>query len=497
MTRILSLIVIVFSLSYATTFKINQQNSSTLQQILSQAKPGDQILLEKADYGKMTISGKNDLLIAAQKLHEPTFESITIANSTKITIRGLSVRPKDEDRAQKATLVVIQKNLNNCDILIDSCFIYSSIKVFPTAAAWLARACNAMSIRAQKTTVSNCHILNVYNGIDADALETTVSNNIIENFAGDGLRCNNGNTILKYNIVKNNYHVNDDHNDGIQSFTIGSDGKVGTGTIKNVKIIGNQFYSFTDNNQPFKCGLQGIGCFDGMYENWEIINNVVCVDHWHGISLYGATNCKIINNTVIPIEGRNNDMLPSIRIFNHKTGKKSSGNIIRNNLCYRTGSDAADTKMENNIQINNFNNINEVNKYFFDYVNNNLKLAKNSPAIGKGLYDNSIPFSSFDIEGKARTPGNYDVGAYQFIGNQFPTRINPDKDYLAPKQQIRSNLGYINLNTHEMNNMLSTSFNKFNLNGSQISTNHEKMNASGYFIILQKITGQDHVDIKK
>jgi parallel beta-helix repeat protein len=30
-------------------------------------------------------------------------------------------------------------------------------------------------------------------------------------------------------------------------------------------------------------------------------NNVVMVDHWHGISFYGAKNCKFVNNTVVDI----------------------------------------------------------------------------------------------------------------------------------------------------------------------------------------------------
>jgi len=28
-------------------------------------------------------------------------------------------------------------------------------------------------------------------------------------------------------------------------------------------------------------------------------NNVILTDHWHGISLYGAQRCRVINNTVV------------------------------------------------------------------------------------------------------------------------------------------------------------------------------------------------------
>ncbi len=45
--------------------------------------------------------------------------------------------------------------------------------------------------------------------------------------------------------------------------------------------------------------MQGIFGKDGMFEDFVIENNAVIVDHWHGISLYRTTNCRIINNTVV------------------------------------------------------------------------------------------------------------------------------------------------------------------------------------------------------
>ena len=51
--------------------------------------------------------------------------------------------------------------------------------------------------------------------------------------------------------------------------------------------------------QPHRGALQGIGCFDGMFVDWIIENNVIIVDHYHGITLGGARGCRIVNNTVI------------------------------------------------------------------------------------------------------------------------------------------------------------------------------------------------------
>ena len=57
--------------------------------------------------------------------------------------------------------------------------------------------------------------------------------------------------------------------------------------------------NYEDPNQPFRGTLQGLGCFDGFYIDWVIENNLVVTDHWHGISLCGAVNCRIVNNTVV------------------------------------------------------------------------------------------------------------------------------------------------------------------------------------------------------
>ena len=77
--------------------------------------------------------------------------------------------------------------------------------------------------------------------------------------------------------------------------------------------------------------MQGIGCFDGFYEDWIIENNIIITDHWHGITLVGARNCRIVNNTVIDRNSTKPGPL-RIRIGNRKNGQPSTGNIIRNNL---------------------------------------------------------------------------------------------------------------------------------------------------------------------
>ncbi|MEZ4907257.1 MAG: hypothetical protein R2771_06390 [Saprospiraceae bacterium] len=68
----------------------------------------------------------------------------------------------------------------------------------------------------------------------------------------------------------------------------------------NINIIGNQVTDISYDDLPLQTTvMQGLVDFDGFAENWVIENNLVVIHHPHGISLYGATNCKIINNTVV------------------------------------------------------------------------------------------------------------------------------------------------------------------------------------------------------
>ena len=77
--------------------------------------------------------------------------------------------------------------------------------------------------------------------------------------------------------------------------------------------------------------MQGIGCFDGFFEDWVVENNFVVTDHLHGISFYGMRNSRIGNNTVVDL----NDIKPGppwIGATEHKDGTPSENVVVRNNL---------------------------------------------------------------------------------------------------------------------------------------------------------------------
>src|SRR4051812_41600808 len=77
--------------------------------------------------------------------------------------------------------------------------------------------------------------------------------------------------------------------------------------------------------------MQGIGCFDGTFVDWVVENNIIITDHWHVITLLGARNCRIVNNTVID-PNTTSPGPPWISIDAHKDGTPPSGCVVRNNL---------------------------------------------------------------------------------------------------------------------------------------------------------------------
>jgi parallel beta-helix repeat protein len=229
--------------------------------------------------------------------------------------------------------------------------------------------------------------------------------NIIENFMSDGIRGLGDHCVFQYNMVKNCYKINDNHDDGFQSWSVGTNG-VGTGTVYGIVLRGNTFISYTDPAQPFKASMQGIGCFDGMFRDWIVENNIVITDMWHGLSLYGAVNCKVVNNTVIENPVGAFEMTPWIGIYHHKDGTESYGNLIRNNIA-TSYSSLYGSITDHNITASSYS------VYFKNYVQYDVHLKEGSPAVDAGNPDQA---PLLDAEGNSRPNGaQVDIGAYEYI----------------------------------------------------------------------------------
>jgi len=190
---------------------------------------------------------------------------------------------------------------------------------------------------------------------------------------------------------------------------------VGKGTVYRITLRGNIFISRRNPAQPYYAPPQGIGCFDGMYEDWVVENNLIVSQTYHGIALYGAVNCKVVNNTLVenPLDGTGT-IRPWVLVTSHKANADgtpwavpSTGNLIRNNISARPASMVAGGGVIDHNQTTT-----AYTTYFTDYAGFDFSLKPTAPAVDAGL-ETDAPTS--DIDGNPRIIP-FDIGAYEYQG---------------------------------------------------------------------------------
>jgi parallel beta-helix repeat protein len=374
-------------------------------------KPGDTIWLRSGDYGDVTIRKHYNagvVAIAAQQGHVPRLRSLLLQSSSHWALKGLHISPEFGTGGKPRTMIEIQSHGWNGpvhDVLVEQCVLQSIADSSGWSAAdWNERSVSGIGADGERIVIRGNRLKNVNFGISVSASHALIERNVVENFAGDGLRGLGNHSVFQHNLVKNCYDVNDNHDDGFQSWSTGPDG-VGSGEVIGIVLRGNTIINNEDPDQPHRGTLQGIGCFDGMFVDWTIENNVVIVDHYHGITLGGARNCRFVNNTVFDP----NDRRPgpaALRIGKHKRGTVSSGCTVRNNLVSALHVDGERMTVDHNLMIG------DPAAVFAGPARFDLRLRPGSPAIDAGSNDLA---PVVDIENVARPQGAaVDLGAYEY-----------------------------------------------------------------------------------
>jgi hypothetical protein len=373
-------------------------------------RAGDTIYLRSGFHGGLLIDkyyNPGPITIAAEEGHTPRLSSVHIRSGSNWTIRGLSVSAEFGEVYERHTLVHLESHGWGGpvhDVVVEQC----AIRSVADAAAWTADdwdrlSCNGVQADGARMTIRDNRLLNVNFGISVGAGDSLVAGNLVENFAGDGLRGLGDHCTFEYNTVKNCYKVNANHDDGFQSWSTGPDG-VGSGEVVGIVLRGNTIINYEDPNQPYRGTLQGIGCFDGTFVDWVVENNVVITDHWHGITLLGARNCLVINNTVLDLN-ESSPGPPWISIGKHKNGTAPVNCIVRNNLA-TDFSDAAGVLEEHNLIIH------DPAALFVDPAHFDLHLLPGAAAIDAG---GSLNAPALDHDRIPRPQGNaIDIGAYEW-----------------------------------------------------------------------------------
>jgi hypothetical protein len=376
-------------------------------------QPGDTVWLHEGLYAPLVIQGAynaGDVTLAAAPGEVPRFPSVRVLAAQRWVLRGFSVSPWHGTPDDQGAIVTVEDHGwqgPSADVVVDrfEVFTVPDERLWTRAADWDTKAWNGITADGDRVTVRSCSVRNVAFGISMSGRGSRVEHCTVDGFWGDGLRGLGDDEVFAYDLVKNARQVNANHVDGFQSWSYGTGG-VGTGTVRNVTLRGNVFLNFDDPGLPYLASMQGIGCFDGLYEDWIVENNVVLTDHWHGISFYGARNLRIVNNTVLDPNGATPGP-PWIMVTAHKDGRASTGSVVRNNLTTDLALDDGAAVADHNLELPA-----DPSAFFADLARGDLRLAAGAPAIDAGAAGLA---PALDADGVARPWGEaVDLGAYEY-----------------------------------------------------------------------------------
>ncbi|PKN25071.1 MAG: hypothetical protein CVU65_09850 [Deltaproteobacteria bacterium HGW-Deltaproteobacteria-22] len=294
--------------------------------------PGDTLVLRAGNHGPIDIRrARNEDFIAIRAMdgETATLERLSIVSASHWIVEDLHVTQDATDVPTQGDLLEIENHNWTGPasfVIVRGCRFETTADASAwTLEDWNQRPCNGASLTGDHLLLEDNLFRNVNFGISVSGDFTDVIGNTVENFAGDGLRGLGDDLVFRGNTVKNCYDVNENHDDGFQSWSI--DGHA----PRRVVLEGNTILNYTDPNQPFRGALQGIGCFDGFYQDWYVANNLVIVDHWHGITFLGGDGVTVIHNTVVNRDPAS-ELTPWIMIDDHKDGSVSRNCLIANNL---------------------------------------------------------------------------------------------------------------------------------------------------------------------
>lgn len=380
-------------------------------------KAGDTIWLRSGYHGEVLIRGYYNLdhvTVAAVPGHAARLSKLDVIAAEKWVFSGLSVSTSHTTNAVSSGSLVSISDHNFFGPTSDITFHNGDVFTIDDASSWDAEQWindtrSAIGVGGDHVTISHITIRNVRFGISVGGHDALISHNIIDGFSADGIRGLGDRNVYEYNRIQNCFvsssQGDGNHDDGFQSWSVGPGG-VGTGQVQDVILRGNVFINYTDLNNPLNAPMQGIGCFDGDFTNWVVENNVLIVDHWHGISFYGMHDSKIVNNSVIDISP-GAPGAPWIRITDSAQGV-SNNNLIRNNLSSDFSLSGTNLVQDHNIEYT------EAAVHFtappFD-----LSLLATSTAVDAG---DAAEAPLVDVTGFPRPVGlAHDIGAYERRGD--------------------------------------------------------------------------------
>jgi hypothetical protein len=286
-------------------------------------KGGDTLLLMDGLHDRIAINNRSftpPVIIRSKTARNASVDTIYLGASSGLTFQDLTVLS-----TMTYPFPLFRSDFDTARIVVENSTLQSVAKVDDvlswTQDQWLERRRYGIWLYGSDSRVSNNTLVALQSGIWSAGRNNVISGNRITELTGDGLRAGNG-TIVHRNYVANFMRVDEDHIDGFQSI----------GPVSGLVLDGNVILEWAHpTDHPLRASLQGIGMFDGFYDDFTITNNVVSVTAHHGITVGGGRNGKIVNNTVVHQSG-NPEQYPWIGVFKHKNGSPSQNVVVANNL---------------------------------------------------------------------------------------------------------------------------------------------------------------------
>jgi len=267
--------------------------------LLAKMPDGKTLVLHEGNHGKAVWEGEHAtaVILRAAPGQRPRLGRLEIKKGRGWHLGGLTISPAFAASPYEGNIVMLGESGASSDIVLKNSVVYT----VDDAQAWTpddwikANSGVLLGRHGTNLSVRGTHVYNVRFGVTIASFDSSVEGNLIEDFSADGIRVTRDGGVVNDNVIKN-VRVSDadgdsNHDDAIQCFLFNK----GTGTVRNVTLRGNLILNY-EGSPAFPNQMQGIGFFDGPLVDFVIEDNVVFVDHYHGVSLYDAQGARIVNN---------------------------------------------------------------------------------------------------------------------------------------------------------------------------------------------------------
>lgn len=151
-------------------------------------------------------------------------------------------------------------------------------------AEWQARKVFGINLLGAASEAIGCELYGVGFGILQKGLDTRAAWNRVIGCSTDFYRVLGDGAVHEFNDSGDSFNIDASHDDGFQGWGP-------NGVLRRVTVRGYRHVDWLDSGRArlLSGWSQGMGLFDGMYEDWLIEDTQVATDHYHGLTVAGAT----------------------------------------------------------------------------------------------------------------------------------------------------------------------------------------------------------------